>query len=298
VTVTDSVGDTAGETYTFLGFPGLIVTSLPLPPGTVNVAYTPFTITANGGLPPYTWSATGLPPGLNLSAAGTISGTPTVAGVFAVTVTVSDSASNTTFEIFSLAVTSPLLTITADPTELTIRQGLSFQTTLTFTPTGGYNKTVTLSCTGLPANTSCAFAQLPNGTSINSYAFPGNDQQVVVRLTIQTDADGAQARTESAPAPLRPGAILAAIAFWCPGGLLGVIALRRKRKLFTKNPKIFGLCVVVLLAGAMAGLAGCISGGGFGAYVTPVGTSTVTVVATPPSGSPVTVNIGLTITQQ
>jgi hypothetical protein len=54
----------------------------------------------------------------------------------------------------------------------------------------------------------------------------------------------------------------------------------------------------VLLVGAMAGLAGCISGGGFGTYVTPVGTSTVTVVVTPSSGSAQTLNIGVTITQQ
>jgi hypothetical protein len=54
----------------------------------------------------------------------------------------------------------------------------------------------------------------------------------------------------------------------------------------------------VLLIGTLAGLAGCISGGGFGAYVTPVGSSTVTVVVTPSSGSPQTVNVGVTITQQ
>jgi hypothetical protein len=120
---------------------------------------------------------------------------------------------------------------------------------------------------------------------------------VVVTLTIETDVS-ALARTESAPTPLPPGAIFTAIAFWCPGSLLGVIALRRKRKLFAKNPKSFGLCLFVLLAGAMAGLAGCISGGGFGTYVTPVGTSTVTVEVTPGSGSAQTLNIGLTITQQ
>jgi hypothetical protein len=118
-----------------------------------------------------------------------------------------------------------------------------------------------------------------------------------VVLTIDTDVNGQQARTESAPTPPRPGAILTAIAFWFPGSMLGVIALRRKRKLFTKNPRSFGLCLCVLLVGAMAGLAGCISGGGFGAYVTPVGTSTVTVVVTPGSGSAQTLNIGVMITQ-
>jgi hypothetical protein len=120
----------------------------------------------------------------------------------------------------------------------------------------------------------------------------------MVLLTIQTDVSSMSARTESAPTPLRPGVILAAIAFWCPGSLLGLMALRRKRKLFTKNPRGFRLCLFVLLVGTLAGLAGCISGGGFGAYVTPAGTSTVTVVVMPGSGSAQTLNIGVTITQQ
>lgn len=124
----------------------------------------------------------------------------------------------------------------------------------------------------------------------------GNDLPVNVVLSINTDVSSSQARTESAPTPLRPGAILAAIAFWCPGSLLGVIALRRKRKLFTKNPRSFGLCLFVLLVGAMAGLAGCFSGG-MGTNVTPVGSSAVTVVVTPGVGSAQTLNIGVTITQ-
>jgi hypothetical protein len=157
---------------------------------------------------------------------------------------------------------------------------------------------VTLSCTGLPANTLCSFTLLPSGTPITS-PLTFNGQQVMVLLTIQTDVGAmATVQPESAPTPLRPGAILAAIAFSCPGSLLGLIALRRKRKLFTKNPRNFGLCLFVLLVGAMAGLAGCISSGGFGTYVTPVGSSTVTVVVTPSSGSAQTLNIGLTITQQ
>jgi hypothetical protein len=210
-------------------------------------------------------------------------------------VTVTDSTGNTNSVIFSLTVASPSLGISASPSSLTIVQGHSGQTTITFTPVGGYSGTVTLGCSGLPANSFCVFTL--NGTSINSYTFPGNNQQVVVTLTIETDVI-ALARTESTPAPLRPGAIFTAIAFWCPGSLLGVIALRRKRNLFTKNPSGFGLCLFVLLVGAMAGLAGCISGGGFGAYVTPAGTSTVTVVVTPGAGSVQTLNIGVTVTQQ
>lgn len=157
----------------------------------------------------------------------------------------------------------------------------------------------TLSCSGLPANTTCAFTlNTANGPSASPLTFPGNNQPVNVVLTIKTDVNAQLARMESAPTPLRPGTLLTAIAFWCPGSLLGVIALRRKRKLFTKNPGSFGLCLFVLLVGAMAGFAGCISHGSSGTYVTPVGTSTVTVVVTPGSGGAQTLKIGVTIAQQ
>lgn len=49
-------------------------------------------VTASGGVTPYSWTATGLPPGLKINTAGQVSGTPTTAGSYAVTVTVADSA--------------------------------------------------------------------------------------------------------------------------------------------------------------------------------------------------------------
>jgi Putative Ig domain len=54
---------------------------------TVGAAITPFTLTATGGST-YSWTASGLPPGLTLgSSTGTVSGTPTAAGTYSVTVT-------------------------------------------------------------------------------------------------------------------------------------------------------------------------------------------------------------------
>jgi hypothetical protein len=44
-------------------------------------------------VPPFTWYATGLPPGLNLSSNGQLSGTPTQSGNFVFTLTVTDSMS-------------------------------------------------------------------------------------------------------------------------------------------------------------------------------------------------------------
>jgi len=70
-----------------------------LPAGTVNSAYPNTQLNASGGIPSYTWLVTSgaLPPGLALSSAGLITGTPTTAtgSPFSFTVQVSDSATPT-----------------------------------------------------------------------------------------------------------------------------------------------------------------------------------------------------------
>jgi hypothetical protein len=69
------------------------IAKLSFPNGTVGTAYPATTLTATGGVPPYTWTVTGLPAGLSSTAAGIISGTPTANGTFTVTAMVTDSAS-------------------------------------------------------------------------------------------------------------------------------------------------------------------------------------------------------------
>lgn len=62
-----------------------------LPAGTAGSAYST-TLSASGGIAPYTWSASGLPGGLNVDpASGVLSGTPGAIGSFPVAITAQDA---------------------------------------------------------------------------------------------------------------------------------------------------------------------------------------------------------------
>ena len=85
----------------------LLITTSSLPPGAVNDPYSA-TLTAAGGLPPYTWSiiSGSLSAGLSLDAnSGLISGTPTTPGTSNFTVEVSDSQSPPATAAAALSIT-------------------------------------------------------------------------------------------------------------------------------------------------------------------------------------------------
>jgi Putative Ig domain len=73
---------------------GILGISTPnLAAGTVGIPYPPSPFSAFGGVPSYSFTAQGtLPPGLLLSPAGVLSGTPTAAGLYSFTVSVIDRA--------------------------------------------------------------------------------------------------------------------------------------------------------------------------------------------------------------
>ena len=71
--------------------PSLAITTSALPDGTVGSAYAQ-QLTASGGRLPYLWAAGPLPPGLVLHQDGTLSGTPTTAGTWTISVSVVDDS--------------------------------------------------------------------------------------------------------------------------------------------------------------------------------------------------------------
>jgi hypothetical protein len=107
--VTDSLAATATSgSYQLVidsARPLEIITVSPLNVGEVGDSYTRG-LTATGGITPYTWAVSigSLPAGLTLSSDGVISGTPSAQGTSTFTVTVTDSAANTTFKELALTI--------------------------------------------------------------------------------------------------------------------------------------------------------------------------------------------------
>ncbi|MFN7973898.1 MAG: Ig domain-containing protein [Acidobacteriota bacterium] len=139
VTATDSAGCAGGLAYQIVvNCPAIAVNPAALPNATVGVAYSQ-TITASGGVGPYTFAVTAgaLPPGLALAAGGVLSGTPTTAGTFNFTVTATDASGCTGNRAYTLVVNPPgCPTITVLPASLpngTVGQAYS----QTITASGG-----------------------------------------------------------------------------------------------------------------------------------------------------------------
>lgn len=183
VTVFDSTKASASIDYSLTINAALAVAATPtLPNGQVGVAYATTTLTPVGGTAPYSWTQTGLPAGLTISAAGAVSGTPTVSGSFAVTVTVTDAY---TFAQRSYTVVIASSLVVAGPAlpngQINVAYGPA-----TVTATGG-TAPLTWTQTGLPAGLSIGAA---TGTVSGTPTAVGN---YTVTVTV-TDATSASAQ--------------------------------------------------------------------------------------------------------
>ena len=143
ISVNDSSNppQTASQAYTVvMGAPlPLSITTTSLPNASYNTAYST-TISATGGIAPYTFSLDGasnpLPAGLGISTSsnqGVISGTPTTAGTFTnIIVDVTDSLSAVAQHTFTLTITAPALVLAPSTSSLPNgTQGNSYTTAVT-----------------------------------------------------------------------------------------------------------------------------------------------------------------------
>ncbi len=116
VQLTDANTATASKGLSIVVQPAVAVATTSLPNGAVGVAYSQ-TLTATGGQAPFTWSlASGtLPTGLGISAAGVLSGPPTVAGPFAFTLRVTDALGGTATQAYAVSIASAPTITNASP---------------------------------------------------------------------------------------------------------------------------------------------------------------------------------------
>jgi outer membrane autotransporter protein len=110
VTVTDAATQTAQKTYQLtINAPGIALAPSTLPQGKVGAVYTSTTIAASGGSAPYSYAVTSgaMPAGLTLSPAGVVSGSPTAAGSFNITVTATDKFNFQGTQAYTIVVDQP-----------------------------------------------------------------------------------------------------------------------------------------------------------------------------------------------
>ena len=105
IVVMDAAGCISGSQSVTITQPAAIAISpSTLPNGSVLSPYNQ-TITATGGTPPHSFTATGsVPPGLSLSPAGQLSGTPTAAGIYLFTVNDTDAHNCSASRAYTLII--------------------------------------------------------------------------------------------------------------------------------------------------------------------------------------------------
>jgi hypothetical protein len=192
--------------------------------------------------------------------------TPTASGTRSGTLTVSDSAANSP-QTDNLTGNGSDFILASSSGSDTIKAGSAASYDLTVSPVGGsFANAVELSCSGLPAQTSCSLS--PNAVT------PGGSTATSM-LSITTTASVAEAP------PIRQSRSAPLYAVWVQLqsiGLLGIMFAMPKRL----SKKARALVLLSLVSGALVFMIGC---GGTGIVPTPhagttPGTYTITVTGT------------------
>lgn len=160
VSVTDANGFSATQAYTVtVASPTIAIAPSTLPTAMVGTAFSQ-PLNANGGTAPYSFAigAGTLPSGLSLNAAGVLSGTPTAAGSFPVTVTATDANGFTGSQSYTLAV-APSVTFSFSPPGGTLAEAMAGE---------DYSAQITATGGAGPLLYSISSGGLPDGLTLNA----------------------------------------------------------------------------------------------------------------------------------
>jgi len=126
VTATDTNGYKGSRDYAMtIATPTIALAPATLPNGTNGTLYPNKSITASGGIAPYTFAITAgsQPPGLTVNSAGLFSGTPTANGAFNFTVTATDAHGFKGSKAYAVTIAAALLKLTLTDNHAFARYG-------------------------------------------------------------------------------------------------------------------------------------------------------------------------------
>jgi hypothetical protein len=174
--------------------PLTILTSSPLPSGSINQSYA-IALSGTGGITPYTWGLKAgsppLPSGLSLDPNGVLSGTPTVTSDATHTFTLTDATPKTVEKSLQLSIKAiPLSITTVSLPQGTANQNYSAQLAASG-GTGAYTWGLAGGSPALPAGLTLdtstgAITGLPAGTSNQNITFTVTDQTPPTPQTAST----------------------------------------------------------------------------------------------------------------
>lgn len=107
--------------------------------------------------------------------------TPTASGTFKASLTYTDSATDSPQSI-ALSGSGPDFSIVNSPTVITLARGASGSVTTTLAPIAGFSQTITLTCNGAPAPTTCT----PNPSSVTLNGVANGTAQMTINVSSST----------------------------------------------------------------------------------------------------------------
>ncbi|MFA1797702.1 putative Ig domain-containing protein [Xanthomonas campestris pv. campestris] len=212
VTATDAGSFTANQAYSLtVAGPNLVLPASSLPAGTAGQAYSASITPATGGTAPYSYALTAgaLPTGVVVDVAtGGLSGTPTVAGTFNFTLTVSDSTPSPAAQAsrsYTLTIAAPVIVVAPTALPAATRGTVYSQTLSASGGTAPY--TYAVSAGNVPAGLTLA----SNGTLSGTATVEGSFNFTVTATDANTfTASQADAVTVAGPNLALPASSLPA----------------------------------------------------------------------------------------